>query len=120
MLRVIISRSLVGSSKIRKFGFLIKTVQRYNRFFSPPLSLLTKSYCFLRSNKKRSNNCCADIFLTFFQWNIITIFFNYIYNFLFFLYFEFLFEYSIQTLRFLPKLFYRHLLYHLKSKDLRM
>ena len=36
---VTISRSFVGSSSTRKFGLRIKTVQRYKRRFSPPLSL---------------------------------------------------------------------------------
>ena len=38
---VTMSKSLVGSSNTRKFGFRINTVQRYRRRRSPPLNLYT-------------------------------------------------------------------------------
>ena len=53
------SRSFVGSSRIRKLGLRISTVQRYSRRRSPPLSRATKLYCVSGVKRKCCRNCDA-------------------------------------------------------------
>jgi len=53
------SRSLVGSSKIKKLGLVNKTINNCNRFFSPPLNEFKYVYCLSGVNKNNSKNCAA-------------------------------------------------------------
>ncbi len=62
-LRVSISKSFVGSSSTRKFGLLTRSFKSWSRFFSPPLSLSIKVYCFSGGNRKFSRNFEADSWL---------------------------------------------------------
>ena len=54
------SKSLVGSSKIRKLGFSYSTLMRFRRRFSPPESLAIGEYCVCSSKRNSFKNWDAD------------------------------------------------------------
>ena len=56
---VVMSRSLVGSSRNSTFGALMSTRSKYSRRFSPPDSLPIVLYCRFLSNRNCSSICAA-------------------------------------------------------------
>ena len=50
------SKSFVGSSRIKKFGFCKSNFTKKSLFRSPPLSVETGEYCIFPSNPNSSRN----------------------------------------------------------------
>ena len=59
------SKSLVGSSKMRKFGFWKSTEIRYSLLLSPPLRLEMVVYCVCSLKRNIFKNCDAEILFPF-------------------------------------------------------